>query len=187
MKDKGIKEIIITTVSLFLICAVAAGVLGAVNMITAPAIADIQQKAADEAKANVLPAAVTFDIAAVPDAQAYEGRDAAGALVGYVFVTSASSYGGKLELMTGVDLNGSVTGINILTIDDTPGLGMNAKRDEFRNQYVGKSGELTVVKGSASGDEEIAAITSATITSKAVTSCVNQALALFAQVAGKEG
>lgn len=181
------KDIIITAVSLFLICAVSAGILGFVNQITAPAIADIQEKAADEAKAAVLPAATGFARVEIENAEVYAGKDDAGQTVGYVFVTSASSYGGKLSLMTGVDASGAVTGVNILTINDTPGLGMNAKRDEFRAQYLGKTGTLTVTKNQPAGDDEILAITSATITSKAVTDCVNQALALYASISGKEG
>ena len=61
------------------------------------------------------------------------------------------------------------------------GLGMNAKKDDFRQQYVGKSGELAVNKDGG----EIVAITSATVTSRAVTKAVNEALALYESVAGK--
>lgn len=181
------KDIIITAVSLFLICAVSAGILGFVNRITAPAIADIQAKAADEAKAAVLPAAAEFEALTLENAEGYAGKNAAGETVGYVFVTSASSYGGKLELMTGVDTAGAVTGVRILTINDTPGLGMNAQREEFRAQFVGRTGALTVTKSGAANENEIDALTSATITSKAVTNCVNEALALYAQIAGEEG
>ena len=181
------KDIVITAVSLFLICAVSAGVLGFVNQITAPAIAEIQAKAADEAKAAVLPAAAVFEAIELENAEAYAGKNAAGETVGYVFVTSASSYGGKLELMTGVDTSGTVTGITPLTIDDTPGLGMKAKNAEEQAKWIGKSAPLKVIRTGEPAEDEIVAITSATITTKAVTDCVNQALALYASVAGKEG
>ena len=186
MKDKSAKEIIITAVSLFLICAVSAGILGVVNNITSPVIKDIQAKAADQAKADVLPAAVTFEDLGLADAEGYAGKDAAGQIVGYVFVTSASSYGGKLELMTGIDAEGKVTGINPLTIDDTPGLGMKAKNPDEQAKWIGKSSEIKVIKNGTPADDEVVAITSATITTTAVTNCVNQALALYAQAAGKE-
>ena len=86
---------------------------------------------------------------------------------------------GDIDIMTGVDAEGKVTGIRILSIEETPGLGMNAKKDSFRQQYVGKSGELAVNKDGG----EIVAITSATVTSRAVTKAVNQALALYDSVA----
>lgn len=181
------KDIIITAVSLFLICAVSAGILGAVNKITAPVIAEIQQKTADESKSAVLPAAASFEPLELADAEGYAGKNAAGETVGYVFVTAASSYGGKLELMTGVDTAGAVTGVRILTINDTPGLGMNAQREEFRAQFVGKTGALTVTKSGTANENEIDALTSATITSRAVTDCVNRALALYAALPEKEG
>ena len=98
--------------------------------------------------------------------------------MGYVFTTAAKGYGGDVEIMTGVDAEGKITGISILSIEETPGLGMNAKKDSFKDQYKGKSGELAVNKDGG----EIVAITSATITSRAVTSAVNQALALYAAV-----
>lgn len=181
------KDIVITAVSLFLICAVSAGILGFVNQVTAGPIAEIQEKTANEARSAVLPAAATFDDLALDNAEAYVGKNAAGETVGYVFVTAASSYGGKLELMTGVDASGTVTGITPLTIDDTPGLGMKAKNETEQAKWIGKSSTLRVIKSGTPADDEILAITSATITTKAVTDCVNQALALYAQIAGKEG
>ena len=64
-----------------------------------------------------------------------------------------------------------------MTISDTPGLGLKAKEDDFKNQYAGKNAEaLTVKKGGGAGETEINAISGATITSSAVTNAVNAAL-----------
>ena len=175
------RSIVVTAVSLFLICAAAAGALAYVNSVTAPTIAANNAAAADKARGEVLPAADAFEEKTAPDGTVYylgkSGPDAAG----YVFTTSAKGYGGDVEIMTGVDAEGKVTGVSILTINETPGLGMNAKKDDFRQQYVGKSGELAVNKDGG----EIVAITSATVTSRAVTKAVNEALALYESVAGK--
>ena len=60
---------------------------------------------------------------------------------------------------------------------------MNAERPEFYEQYAGKQvDELTVVKSGASGDDEIDAISGATITSNAVTGDVNAAIAYYKEV-----
>lgn len=178
------KDIIMTAVKLFLICAVAAGLLAAVNGVTAQRIEDINEQNANAARKEVLPAAQSFEEIALPDGTVgHRGVDAAGETAGYVFTTSASSYGGTLKLMTGFDAAGAVTGVQILEISDTPGLGMNAKRPAFLGQFAGTTGELTVIKGTAENDSEIAAITSATITTRAVTAAVNAARGLYEQAA----
>lgn len=183
MNSKDVKMILKTALSLFLICAVSAGILGAVNLITEPLITANAAKAADEARAQVLPAD-SFEKMETADGKEYYKGTSDGT-AGYVFTTSGSGYGGAVEVMTGIDTEGRVTGIKLLTINETPGLGMNAKKDKFLNQYPGQQGQLTVVKNKTPEDGEILAITSATITSKAVTSAVNEALALYEEV--KEG
>ena len=86
--------------------------------------------------------------------------------------------------MVGVDKTGTVKGVSILSISETAGLGMNAQKPSFLNQFNGKSGQLTVVKTTPSANE-IQALTGATITSKAMTSAVNTALSLYQQVGGE--
>ena len=181
MNGKDIKEILKTAISLFLICAVAAGILGYVNSVTAPTIAQNNAAAADEARKELLPAAESFEEITLSDGTTgYKGVTGE-QTAGYVFTASGKGYGGEVEVMTGVDTEGKVLGISILTINETPGLGMNAKKPAFYEQFAGKSGTLAVNKDGG----DIQAITSATITSRAVTSAVNQALAYYEEV--KEG
>ena len=78
--------------------------------------------------------------------------------------------------LNGIGADGKITGIEILSHSETPGLGANSTKLAFKNRFVGKSGTLTVSKTSNDG-ENVQAITAATITSKAVTSAVNAALA----------
>ncbi len=88
--------------------------------------------------------------------------------------------------MVGIDTSGKVTGVSILSISETAGLGMNARNESFINQYIGKSGTIGICKNGAS-DTEIQALTGATITSKAVTSAVNTALSLYFTDRRREG
>ncbi len=109
-------------------------------------------------------------------------KDASGADLGFVFdVTSSKGYGGDVELAVGIQADGTVNGYDTLSISETAGLGMNATKDDFKNNYKGikPEGQLAVVKdGSGAGDDnKIDAISGATITSRAVTSCVNTCLA----------
>ena len=107
-----------------------------------------------------------------------EGRDTSGNVVGYVINSlSKNSYGGAVKLSIGFDMDGTITGVGIREISDTPGLGLKAKEPAYRDQFVGKNADvLTVTKSGQAGDDEINAISGATITSNATTNAVNAAL-----------
>lgn len=107
-----------------------------------------------------------------------EGKDESGAVVGHVINSlSNDSYGGAVKISVGFDADGVITGVGIREISDTPGLGLKAKEADFRDQYIGKNVEsLTVTKMGASAENEIDAISGATVTSNAVTNAVNAAL-----------
>ncbi|MBQ2424874.1 MAG: RnfABCDGE type electron transport complex subunit G [Lachnospiraceae bacterium] len=106
-----------------------------------------------------------------------EGTDANGAAVGYVINSlSNDSYGGAVKISVGFDADGTITGVGIREINDTPGLGLKAKEPKFKDQYIGKNVDtLVVTKTGASADNEIDAISGATVTSNAVTNAVNTA------------
>ena len=106
------------------------------------------------------------------------GLDASDAAIGYVVtVTSKDGYGGDITVSVGITAEGDVKGIEFLTLAETAGLGMNAAQPEWKAQYADKAVEqFTVTKSGASSDEEIDAISGATITSNAVTGAVNLAL-----------
>lgn len=186
MKGK-MKEILTPTIALFVISLISTALLGGTNMLTKDKIAEVAAQTAATARTVVCKDATDFEEAtAILDETEYTyyiGKNANGDTVGYTVTTLDKSYGGDIEVMTGFDADGKITGVEILTIDDTPGLGMNAKNDEFRQNYIGKSGELTVSK-TASAEDEIQAITGATITSKAVTRCVNLASQVVEQAKG---
>jgi len=96
-----------------------------------------------------------------------------------VQVISYEGYGGDISLVVGITEDGEITGISFLSLNETAGLGMNAEKDSFKNQFENKKTDaFTVVKGEVSGDNEISAISGATVTSKAVTEAVNAALKL---------
>jgi len=160
--------------SLFLIAAVAAFVLALVNALTADTIARHAEEKRQAAMASVMPGANVFsemynnDTTIDRISGAYNGTT----LLGYCVEVTPNGFGGAIRLMVGVDANGSVTGASILDHAETAGLGAKAADSAFLNQYIGKSGSITVNNGS----NAIQAITGATITSKAVTQGINTAL-----------
>lgn len=183
MKKSSLKELLVPALMLFIIAAVCTALLGYTNQLTKDKIAAIQAETDNAAKATVLSVAKSFSDAKTVTVDGteytyFEGLDENGALLGYVIPVSTKSYGGDLSCTVGIGLDAKVTGVTITEINDTAGLGLKAKNEDFLKQYIGKAVGITVNKN-ASSDTEIQAITSATITSKAVTSAVNSAFDVF--------
>lgn len=175
------KQVFIPAVALVIICLVTTTLLAVTNKITAPKIENLNIQTEQETKLKVFENATSFSEAKTynldgVDYTYYDAVDADGSVMGVVVVSASKGYGGDIKVMTGVDAEGKVTGVEILDINETAGLGMNAKNEDFREQFVGKSGEISVIKNASAGKDEIVALTGATITSKAVTNAVNIAL-----------
>lgn len=178
------KDTVVTAVKLLIITAVVALCLAYVNKITLPVIEKNAEKRSAEALQKVLSDADSFSKPEEMELSEngaeieiiYVGKNEDGEVVGYVVtVVSHEGYGGDVKVMVGIDCDLKVTRIEILESSETAGLGANASNPKFAGQFEGKAGGLTVVKGDA-GEGQISAISSATITSKAVTNCVNLAV-----------
>lgn len=188
MKKFNPKEILIPTVSLLTICICMTFFLGLTNKATAQKIDDLSVKTAAEARLKVLDSAKTFSDEKTSCNEAgefkyYEGYDDSNNTTGYIFTVDEKGYGGTIEIMVGINNDGSVHGVTVLDISETAGLGMNAKKTSFLSQYIGKSGTIGVAKNNPSANE-IQALTGATITSKAVTAAVNDAIKNYQTVKG---
>ena len=200
-KNTIIKDTLILT----LITLVAGGLLGMVYEVTKEPIAQQAEKEKQEAYKAVFEDADSFEVcveADDADLAAYltengfeaqtvnevmEAKDASGETIGYALnMTTSEGYGGDISFSMGVTLDGTLNGISILDIYETAGLGMNATKDEFKGQFAGKQVDaFEVTKSGAASDNEINAISGATITSKAITGGVNAGLCAFEYV--KEG
>ena len=183
-----------------ILCAitlVAGACLGGVYEMTKAPIAAANLAAKAAAYRAVLPEAADFsadDLTAVIDSangeiaglgygnvtvdEAVTALDGSGAPIGYVVTsTSNDGYGGAITVSVGIQADGTVNGIEFLTIGETAGLGMNAQKPEWKAQYAGKNVDaFAVTNNGASADNEINAISGATITSNAVTGAVNAAV-----------
>lgn len=192
MKKIRLREILAPAATLFSICAIVTAALALTNSATMEPIARINAQAEAAARQEVLPAAVTFEerpLEGQPTAPCL-GKDQAGLPAGWVIVTQAKGYGGTVKVMTGIDLAGTVTGVTILSHEETVGLGANATKEAFRDQYcqpVPEEGFSVFKAGQPGGEGKIAAMTGATITSNAVTDAVNEAIAIFRQLTAEGG
>ena len=173
--------------------------LGFVNDITAGPIASQQAKEKEEAYKAVFADAASFetvtsgedtDLESYLDENGYKAqnidevmlaKDDQGNELGYAFtVTTSEGYGGDIQFAMGVQDDGTLNGISILSISETAGLGMRATTDDFKNQFKDKNVEkFTYTKTGATSDDEIDALSGATITTNAMTNGVNAGLAAF--------
>jgi len=172
------KEIAKVGAILFLITAIASGLLAYVNSVTAPVIAKNEQEKQQNAMRVVLPQAQGFEeknlLSDKMDSTVtgvYKSSNDAG----YVVTAAPIGYGGEISIVVGISKDGKVSGVNITSQSETAGLGAKCTDEEFLLQFLGKEENISVVKGKASNNQ-ISAISSATITSKAVTSGVNSAV-----------
>ena len=166
-KEAGPVQLIVT---LFAISAICAVLLGLVNNITMGPIEVATQAKTQAAMEAVLPADSYTEVAYTGGdplvTKVYQAGDA-----GYVVQVAPSGFGGVLDIMVGVNTDGTCSGVSIISHSETSGLGANATKEDFRSQFVGKS-NVAVTKDVG----EIAALTGATITSRAVCSGVNAAI-----------
>lgn len=165
-------------VTLVVIACVIALAMSYVNGLTAPVIEKNAQEKLDNSLAEVLPAD-SYEILQEGDTAVY-GALKDGKQIGVCVVNYVKGYGGDIKVLSGILSDGTVNKIEILEMSETPGLGANAGTDEFKTQYQGKNGFIGVSKTGAS-DTEILAISGATITSKAVTEAVNNAIEIAKQ------
>jgi electron transport complex protein RnfG len=102
-----------------------------------------------------------------------------GAVTGVAFsVVAPDGYSGNITMMVGVDQEGRVVGLEILSHAETPGLGDKINRDEFKGQFRGKTlagADWRVKKDGGDFDQ----ITGATISPRAVVKAVHQGLQFF--------
>lgn len=184
MKNKSFKEIALPAIMLFLIALVCTALLAGTNMLTKDRIADLAVQASMEAKAAVMGDAASFSDEKTIELNGesityYEALDAQSNVIGYVFNTTTKSYGGDITCMVGISARtDKITGVELTSINDTPGLGMKATGEDFLGQYIDRGGNIGVNKNEKT-DTEIQAISGATITSKAVTTAVNQAFSAY--------
>ena len=161
-----------TAGSLLVISAIAAAALGCVNSATEGKIAERALETKNNAMREVLPLADSFSEDIVPSSggiiTSYSEGTSGGSNAGYAFAVETRGFDAGLKLMVGIDGDGVISGVTVLSSNETPGLGARAQ-EVLSPQFAGKSGELKLSKNGG----EIDAITGATITSNAVTSAVN--------------
>lgn len=176
------KEILKTALILFAVCALAAASLSFVNLATKDRIAAHHREAREAAMKQVAPEAESFS-------EKSSGNDwdalKAGEVVGSVHLVKTPGYSGIIEIMFGEDATGELTGVRVLTQTETPGLGAKIATAGYLDQYKGKTVDQVVLKKDDPSKGAIDAITAATISSRAVTRRIHDAMAANQPSGGK--
>lgn len=202
-KGRDVGEVLKEAGILFVITVIAGLLLGFVYELTREPIAEQERKAVQEACREVFQDASAFEaVEYVPSeglqeqlaaegvisGSAYRALDSDGNLLGYVVESiSKRGYGGRLVLYAGVTLDGTFKGVSILEISETPGLGMRAEEVLVPQVRDKKVYSFTYTKTGAAADNEIDAITNATVTTRAFTNAVNGALYMAWELNAQEG
>ena len=168
------------TLTLMGICLVVALLLGLVNHVTAPIIAAATAEKTAAAMAQVLEAdeySAVENFAANGAVTALYQAVEGGQQIGYVAEVTTNGFGGAINMVVGVDMEGKVTGVSVIKDTETANLGTKVTRNQsVLDRFIGLGGTITV----NSGENRFDGVTGATVSSKAVTTGVNTALAAVA-------
>lgn len=176
-KNSNIKDFLMPSIILVIICFVVTFALVTTFKITAPIIKDAADRQAEEARRIVLPESTGFEliknaenngeIVNINVIEVYKSQND----VGYAIITEDKGYGGKIKVITGIDFDGKINNIFLLEQYETPGLGSKAGESKFIDQFIGYD---TV--------ENVESISGATISSNAVKRAVNSALLEMSEI-----
>ncbi len=186
---KASLDFIQMALTLFAITAVVAVLLALANSLTAPIIEKSAQERLNQSLNSLMEEAVTFeemteyskkvhiDGVTVPIVAAYQGRNQSEEVTGYCIHVAPTGYSDAIEMMVAVNGEGAVSGVQILSISDTPGIGMKVQSDaEFQNSLLGLSEQANIVKSAPQKPTDIQVISGASISSAAYINGVNAAL-----------
>ena len=179
--SEEMREMLNPALRLFIICLATALCLALVNDMTKGTIELRNQQEAEEQRMQVMTAADSFE-----KLEGWEDQDESGLvkevyaalsgdeLIGYVFATISPGYGGDIAVTVGVGNDRTITGIKVGENQETPGLGSKIADEKFTVQYEGKdiAGEIKIVTKPVSAEDEIQAVSGATVSTRAVNSAV---------------
>ena len=183
---------------LTVISAIVAALLGLVNAVTWERIAEIQYQKQQQSLQSVFPGASFEEVAITDELVAIAGQDGAESGLKAVFAASTGGYAievlptgfsGAIDVIVGVDAEGAVVGISVVSNAETAGIGTEVCKDkpnkagvgvlsQFNGRTAGTDNMFTV----NSGSNKVDAIAGATVTTKAITRGVNAATLVAEQL-----
>jgi len=187
------KHILKPAFALFLIAAITTSLLAYVYSLTAAPRENQIIKAKEKTMKLIFPNAVDFtEIFSEKSGsidRVLESRDRDNIKLGIIAELSPQGYSGNIYMMVGISkTQNRIEGMRIIKHTETPGLGALAVKEKFYRKYENLMPvPLKVVRGTAAGENEIEAITGATITTRAITNAVNEAVEWYNTVYNNNG
>ena len=171
----GETNIVKVAANLTLACFFSGVIIAGVHTVTAPEAVRQKELAKTQAMQELVKEADQFT--PIDGKNGWFEAKKNGIVLATVLPGESKGYGGAIKLLVAVTPDGKVYDFKVLGHNETPGLGDNIKKPKFKDQFAGKSlTELTVVKRPVTDGSAIEAITGATISSKAVTAAVREAV-----------
>ena len=169
-KKNAVLEGALIGLKLLLICAIVAAVVAFVYELTLEKANENINRTKAEAVGAIfqMEAPVLEEKSKTDETVIYLVFNAEKSPIGYCAEVKSAGFGGDLLVMVGYDLNAQIMGVEIVEMSETPGLGSKVGEVDYLSQYTGKSGELIL-------NEDVDAVSGATISSKALLSGVNAA------------
>jgi electron transport complex protein RnfG len=175
---------------LFVVCLVCSAVLAVAYAVTKEPIEAAAAQKTSDAISVVLP---SFDATPVESTIEVGGKQysyytatKAGQTVGYAITSVTNGFGGALSIMVGVTADGIVYNTSVLSHSETPGLGAKCTTDQhFIDQFKGLNPAQKILSVKKDGGD-IDAITASTITSRAYTLAIKNAVDVFKAIQAKE-
>ena len=168
---------------LALICGICVFLLAGTYSITRSKIDEQEEASAQERKLTIFPDADSFEELEfsaeikkeltekniLPD-EVFTAKGKDGSVMGYIFVTSGFGYAGQIETTTGIGTDGKIVMVIATAASDTPKLGKEVEGRPFLDGFTGLSTGSEIVL-----NQDVAAVSGATISSRAATGCINRA------------
>ena len=168
---------------LALICGICVFLLAGTYSITRSKIKEQEEASAQERKLTIFPEADSFEElefsaeirselttkGILPD-EVFTAKGKDGSVMGYIFVTSGFGYAGQIETTTGIGTDGKIVMVIATAASDTPKLGKEVEGRPFLDGFTGLSTGSEIVL-----NQDVAAVSGATISSRAATGCINRA------------
>ncbi len=163
-------------------CIVATALLAYINSVTAPRIAEQKRLEAEKAREELIPGASFGDPVAIPlepgkQLEYYIARDPKDPtrILGYVFITDKYGYSSSVKTMAAVDSTFRIINIKVIEQAETPGLGANCVSDpDFSAQF--RTLGTDDLKVDKDGGTKVKSLTGATITTRAITNSLKEAI-----------
>lgn len=178
-------SIVRISVVLLIITGVVALLLSVINAFAAPVIEKNEEKQQQQAIRNIFESAQTIvplDITCTEPVTAVYGISGSEGLLGYCVNVAPMGFSDVISMMVGIKTDMTVAGIEILSISDTPGLGMNVSKPAYLEQFNGLTEHIAI----GGAHNSVDAISGATISSKAVLNGVNAALNVCSEYQASE-